>query len=322
MTITGGFDLEDDRLREECGVFGIFGHPDAAAITALGLHALQHRGQEAAAIVPFAGKRFHLARRLGLVGDAFSGREVIDRLPGNAAVGHVRYSTTGETILRNVQPLFAELNAGGFAVGHNGNLTNGITLRRQLGREGAMMQSTTDTEVILHLVARSHRNRFVDRFIEGLRMLEGSFAFVGLTNKKLVGARDALGIRPLVMGKLDGCPILASETCALDIIGAQYVRDIENGEVVVFDEDGAHSHKPFPAMPPRPCIFEYIYFARPDPVLGGRSVYEVRKNCGPELARESPADADVEVPVPDSGVPAAIGYAQESGIPYELGIIP
>jgi amidophosphoribosyltransferase len=321
MTIPGSFDLEDDRLREECGVFGIFGHPDAAAITALGLHALQHRGQEAAGIVSFDGMRFHSERRLGLVGDAFSKREVIDRLPGTAAVGHVRYSTTGETILRNVQPLFAELNAGGFAIGHNGNLTNGRTLRRQLVREGAMMQSTTDTEVILHLVARSHRNRFVDRFVEGLRLLEGSYAFVGLTNKKLIGARDPLGIRPLVLGKLDGCPILASETCALDIIGAQYVRDVENGEVLVIDEDGAHSQKPFPAMPPRPCIFEYIYFSRPDSIIGGRSVYDVRKTCGAELAREAPASADVVIPVPDSGVPAAIGYAQASGIPYELGII-
>src|ERR1700730_12238395 len=315
----GGFD--DDRLREECGVFGIFGHPDAAAITALGLHALQHRGQEAAGIVSFDGMRFHSERRLGLVGDAFSKREVIDRLPGNAAVGHVRYSTTGETILRNVQPLFAELNAGCFAIGHNGNLTNGLTLRRQLVREGAMMQSTTDTEVILHLVARSHRNRFVDRFVEGLRDLECSYAFVGLTNKKLVGARDPLGIRPLVLGTLDGCPILASETCALDIIGAHHVRDVENGEVLTFDDEGAHSHKPFVPMPPRPCIFEYIYFARPDSVIGGRSVYDVRKSCGAELAREAPASADVLVPVPDSGVPASIGYAQESGIPYELGII-
>jgi len=319
--MTDTLDLNADRLREECGVFGIFGHPDAAAITALGLHALQHRGQEAAGIVSFDGKRFHSERRLGLVGDHFSGREVIDRLPGNTAVGHVRYSTTGETILRNVQPLFAELNAGGFAVGHNGNLTNGLTLRRQLVAEGAMMQSTTDTEVILHLVARSHRNRFVDRFIEGLRMLEGSYAFVGLTNKKLIGARDPLGIRPLVLGELDGCPILASETCALDIIGARHVRDVENGEVLVFDEDGAHSHKPFPPTAPRPCIFEYIYFSRPDSVIGGRSVYDVRKTCGMELACEAPAAADVVVPVPDSGVPAAMGYAQQSGIPYELGII-
>jgi amidophosphoribosyltransferase len=312
---------DGDRLREECGVFGVFGHPDAAAITALGLHALQHRGQEAAGIVSFDGKRFHSERRLGLVADTFSRREVIDRLPGNSAMGHVRYSTTGETILRNVQPLFAELDAGGFAIGHNGNLTNGLTLRRQLVRDGAMMQSTTDTEVMLHLVARANRNRFVDRFIEGLRQIEGAYAFVGLTNKKLVGARDPLGIRPLVYGTLDGCPILASETCALDIIGARYVRDVENGEVVVFDEDGAHSHKPFPPMAPRPCIFEYIYFARPDSIVGGRPVYEIRKAMGVQLAREAPADVDVIVPVPDSGVPAAIGYARESGVPYELGII-
>src|SRR5487761_1959923 len=251
MTETALPDLDADRLREERGVFGIFGHPDAGAITALACHPPQHRGQEAAGIVSFDGKRFHSERRLGLVGDAFARREVIDRLPGNAAVGHVRYSTTGETILRNVQPLFAELNAGGFAVGHNGNLTNGLTLRRELVSGGAMMQTTTDTEVILHLVARSKRSRFIDRFIEALRALEGSYAFVGLTNKKLIGARDPLGIRPLVLGKLDGCPILTSETCALDIIGAHYVRDIEHGEIIVFDEDGAHSHKPFPPSAPR-----------------------------------------------------------------------
>ncbi len=315
------FDPNGDRLREECGVFGIFDHPDAAAITALGLHALQHRGQEAAGIVSFDAQRFHSERRLGLVGDTFSRREVIDRLPGTAAIGHVRYSTTGETILRNVQPLFAELEGGGFAIGHNGNLTNGIALRKALVHEGAMMQSTSDTEVILHLVARARRNRFVDRFIEGLRQLEGAYAFVGLTNKKLVGARDPLGIRPLVIGKLDGSPILASETCALDIIGAQYVRDVENGEVVIFDEDGMQSHKPFPPQQARPCIFEYIYFARPDSIVGGRAVYDVRKAMGAELAREAPADADVVLPVPDSGVPAALGFAQASGLPYELGII-
>ena len=314
-------DLDADRLREECGVFGIFGHPEAAAITALGLHALQHRGQEAAGIVSFDGKRFHSERRLGLVGDNFSRREVIERLPGTSAIGHVRYSTTGETILRNVQPLFAELEGGGFAIGHNGNLTNGITLRRMLVREGAMMQSTTDTEVILHLVARARRNRFVDKFIEGLRQLEGAYSFVGLTNKKLIGARDPLGIRPLVLGRLDGYPILASETCALDIINAKYVRDVENGEVLVFDEEGAHTHKPFPPMAARPCIFEYIYFSRPDSVVGGRPVYDVRKAMGAELAREAPATADVIIPVPDSGVPAAIGFAQASGTPYELGII-
>lgn len=316
-----GFDPDGDRLREECGVFGIYGHPDAAAITALGLHALQHRGQEAAGIVTFDGRRFHSERRMGLVGDTFSRREVIDRLPGNSAVGHVRYSTTGETVLRNVQPLFAELNPGGFAIGHNGNITNGLSLRRQLVGDGAIMQSTTDTEVMLHLVARSRRPRFVERFVDALRAIEGAYSFVGLTNKKLVGARDPLGIRPLVLGELAGCPILASETCALDIIGAKYVRDIENGEVVVIDEDGMQSHKPFPPMEPRPCIFEYIYFARPDSIVGGRHVYDVRKTMGAQLAEEAPAAADVVVPVPDSGVPAAIGYAQASGIPYELGII-
>src|ERR1700724_3709773 len=267
---SGQSDPDGDRLREECGVFGIFGHPDAAAITALGLHALQHRGQEAAGIVTYDAKRFHSERRMGLVGDTFSRREVIERLPGNVAIGHVRYSTTGETILRNVQPLFSEVDEGGLAIGHNGNLTNGLTMRRSLIREGAIMQSTTDTEVILHLVARSRRNRFIDRFVEALRSIEGAYSLVALTTKKLIGARDPLGIRPLVLGRLDGCPILASETCALDIIGAQYVRDVENGEVLVFDEYGAHSHKPFLPMPPRPCIFEYIYFARPDSIIGGK----------------------------------------------------
>ncbi len=318
------FDPNADRLREECGVFGIFGHPESAAITALGLHALQHRGQEAAGIVSFDGQRFHSERRLGLVGDNFSRRDVIERLPGPAAIGHVRYSTTGETILRNVQPLFAELDAGGFAVGHNGNLTNGLSLRRQLVREGAMMQSTTDTEVILHLVARSRRNRFVDRFVEALRQLEGAYSLVTLTNKKLIGARDPLGIRPLVLGELDGCPILASETCALDIIGARFVRDVKNGEIVVISEKGVEkidSLAPFPPTQARPCIFEYVYFARPDSIVGGRHVYQVRKTMGAELSREAAVEADVVVPVPDSGVPAAIGYAQESGIPYELGII-
>src|SRR6516164_7242009 len=275
-----GDDLEGDTLREECGVFGIFGHPSAATITALGLHALQHRGQEAAGIVSYDGARFHSERRLGLVGDTFSRREVIERLPGSVAVGHVRYSTTGATILRNVQPLFAELNAGGFAVGHNGNLTNGLTLRRELVRGGTVMQSTTDTEVILHLVAQSRRSRFVDRFVEALRALEGAYSLVALTNKKLIGARDPLGIRPLVLGELDGCPILASETCGLDIIGAKYVRDVEPGEIIVFSEEGAQSLKPFPPMAPRPCIFEYIYFARPDSVVGGRSVYQIRRRLG------------------------------------------
>lgn len=315
------FDLNDDTLHEECGVFGIYGHPEAATITALGLHALQHRGQEATGIVSFDGHRFHSERQLGLVGDTFSDPTVIRQLTGHSAIGHVRYATTGETMLRNVQPLFAELTGGGFAVAHNGNLTNGLTLRRELVREGAIYQSTSDTEVILHLVARSRKKRFADRFIDALLQLEGAYSFVGLTNKKLVGARDPLGIRPLVLGKLDGHYILASETCALDIIGAQFVRDIENGEVLIIDENGIESIKPFGSQPMRPCIFEYIYFARPDSIVHGRSVYEVRKKMGAQLALEAPAEADVVVPVPDLGVPAAIGYARACDIPYELGII-
>ena len=315
------FDPDADRLREECGVFGIFGHPEAAAITALGMHALQHRGQEAAGIVSYDGVRFHSERRLGLVGDHFSRPATIKSLPGHVAIGHVRYSTTGETILRNVQPLFAEISSGGFAVAHNGNITNGLTLRRELIRDGAIYQSTSDTEVVLHMVARSRRQRIMERFIEAIRQLEGAYSLVAMSNKKLIGARDPLGIRPLVIGELDGHYILASETCALDIIGARFVRDVQNGEIVVITKNGIESLRPFPPQPARPCIFEYIYFSRPDSVVHGRPVYEVRKAMGAELARESAIDADVVIPVPDSGVPAAIGYAQMSGVPFELGII-
>ena len=311
----------DDRLREECGVFGVIGHDDAAALTALGLHALQHRGQEAAGIVSFDGLRFHSERGLGLVSDNFSNEETISRLKGRMAVGHVRYSTTGETILRNVQPLFAELATGGLAIGHNGNLTNGLTLRRDLIANGAICQSTSDTEVILHLVARSQKSRIVERFIDALRSLEGAYSLVALTNDKLIGVRDPLGIRPLVLGELNGAHVLASETCALDIIGARFIREIDNGEVVVITADGVESLRPFPRLAPRPCIFEYVYFSRPDSVLGGRSIYEVRKQMGRELAREAPADVDVIIPVPDSGVPAAIGFSHQSGVPFELGII-
>ena len=314
-------ELEGDTLREECGVFGIFGHPDAAAITALGLHALQHRGQEAAGIVAFDGRVFHLERRLGLVGDNFSDRATIERLQGRSAIGHVRYATTGETVLRNVQPLFSELEGGGFAIAHNGNLTNGISLRRRLIHDGAICQSTTDTEVVLHLVARSRKPFIVDRFVDALRELEGAYSFVALSNTKLIGARDPLGIRPLVLGELDGRYILASETCALDMIRARFVRDVENGEVVVISDEGVQSLRPWPRQPARPDIFEYIYFSRPDSVVNGLPVYTIRKELGAELAREAPADADVVVPVPDSGVPAALGFAQTSGIPYELGII-
>jgi amidophosphoribosyltransferase len=321
MTEDHNFDLDGDTLREECGVFGIYGHPDAAALTALGLHALQHRGQEAAGIVSYNNGRFHSERRMGLVGDHFSSAKIIDRLKGQAAIGHARYSTTGEPILRNVQPLFAELAQGGFAVAHNGNLTNGLTLRKELISQGAICQSTSDTEVILHLVARAQKPKVIDRYIDALRRLEGAYALVCLTNKKLIGARDPLGIRPLMLGKLNDSYILCSETCALDIIGATFVREIENGEVVVISEDGIESHWPFPRQPARPCIFEYIYFSRPDSVLGGRSVYDVRKQMGRQLAIESPADVDVIVPIPDSGVPAALGYANQLNVPFELGII-
>ncbi len=319
--ISNDFDMEEDKLREECGVFGVFNHADAAALTALGMHALQHRGQEAAGMVTFDGSRFNSERRLGLVGDHFSKKGTMERIRGDSAIGHVRYSTTGETILRNVQPLFADLAGGGFTVCHNGNLTNALLLREQLIESGAICQSTSDTEVILHLVARSSRSRFIEKFIDALRALEGAYSLVALTNKKLIGARDPLGIRPLVLGDLDGSPILASETCALDIIGARFVREIENGEIVVITKDGIESLHPFPKVQPRPCVFEYIYFSRPDSIVGGRSVYEVRKNMGRQLAKESVCEADMVIPVPDSGVPAAIGFAQESGIPYELGII-
>jgi amidophosphoribosyltransferase len=312
---------EDDKLREECGVFGVFGHPDAATISALGLHALQHRGQEAAGIVSFDGDHFHAERRLGLVSDHFTKTSVIDKLMGTAAVGHVRYSTTGNTILRNVQPLFADLAGGGFAIAHNGNLTNALGLRDDLVNQGSIFQSTSDTETILQLVARSKQIDTLSRLIDALFQIEGAYALVVLTNKKLIGVRDPLGIRPLVLGQLDGHFILASETCALDIIGATFIREVENGEIVIITDKGLESVKPFPHLKARPCVFEYIYFSRPDSTVGGLSVYECRKAFGVQLALESSVDADVVVPVPDSGVPAAIGYAKESSIPFELGII-
>lgn len=314
-------DLYADKLREECGVFGIINHPDASALTALGLHALQHRGQEAAGIVSFDGEHFHSERRLGLVGDHFSSASTIDRLLGDSAIGHVRYSTSGGTILRNVQPLFADLWGGGFAIAHNGNLTNALALRSDLVRQGAIFQSTSDTETILQLTARSQKMNTIERFIDALRQIEGAYSLVVLTNKKLIGVRDPLGIRPLVLGTLAGAPILASETVALDIIGADYVRDVEPGEMIVATKDGIESLHPFAPVRPRPCVFEYIYFARPDSVFGGHSVYNVRKELGAQLALESSVEADVVVPVPDSGVPAAIGFARASGIPFELGII-
>ena len=314
-------DSEDDRLHEECGVFGVWGHPDAAAITALGLHALQHRGQEACGIVTYDGDQFHSERRMGLVGDHFNSVKIIDRLRGDVAIGHVRYSTSGATILRNVQPLFADLASGGFALAHNGNVTNAYGLRRELIRDGAIFQSTSDTEVILHLMARAQGRRVVERFIDALRQIEGAYGLVNLANGTLIGARDPVGIRPLLIGRLDNAYILASETCALDIVGAKFVREVENGEIVVINEDGIQSHRPFPIRPARPCIFEFIYFARPDSVIGGRNVYEVRKAMGQQLALEAPCDVDVVVPIPDSGVPSALGYSRVIEQPFEYGII-
>jgi len=313
-----GLDLSP---REECGLFGIYGHPDAAAHTALGLHALQHRGQEAAGIVAYDGEQFHSHRAIGLVGDHFSSMKTMDRLTGSYAIGHVRYSTSGDSVIRNVQPLFAEFKFGGFAVAHNGNLTNAFKLRRELVDRGCLFQSTSDSETIVHLVARSEFGRVLDRLIDAISHIEGAYSLVALSQKKLIGLRDPYGVRPLVIGKFGDSYILTSETCALDIIGAEFIRDVEPGEIVVIDENGLQSIKPFARKPDRFCIFEYIYFARPDSNVEGKNVYNIRKEIGAELARENNIDADVIVPVPDSGVPAAIGYAEESGIPFELGII-
>jgi amidophosphoribosyltransferase len=321
MPDKGTAQFADDKFHEECGVFGIFGHPDAAALTTLGLHALQHRGQEAAGIVTFDGLQFFHERHIGLVGDNFTKPAVIGRLKGDRAIGHNRYSTTGGPNLRNVQPLFAEFAAGGFAMAHNGNITNAGTLQRQLQRRGSIFQSTSDTETIIHLIATSSRSSLIDRMIEALSQIEGAFSLVALSEKKLVGCRDPLGVRPLLLGDLDGVPVLASETCAFDIIGARLVRELDPGEMLVITEHGTESLRPFAKARPRFCIFEHVYFSRPDSFVAGASVYEVRRRIGAELAREAPAKADVVVPVPDSGVPAAIGYAEAAGLPFDFGII-
>jgi amidophosphoribosyltransferase len=312
---------DTDHFQDECGVFGVYGHPDAAALTALGLHALQHRGQEAAGIVAYDGEQFNEHRSMGLVGDNFGSPDIIGKLKGHSAIGHVRYATTGEVALRNVQPLFLECEVGGLAICHNGNLTNSYQLRRELVRRGSLFHTTSDTEVINHLIATSKQTTMVDRLVDALAQVEGAYSLGALSQEAVIGVRDPLGVRPLVVGSLADAWIIASETCALDIIGAEFVRDVEPGEVVTADAAGLHSYKPFGRKPERFCIFEYIYFARPDSVMEGRSVYEARKRIGQELARENFVDADVVVPVPDSGVPAAIGYSQEAGIPFELGII-
>ncbi len=318
-------DIDGDKLREECGVFGVVGVADAANFVALGLHALQHRGQEAGGIVshdPVHG--FNSARRFGYVRDNFTNPALMDTLPGPLAIGHVRYSTAGSkgaTAIRDVQPFFGEFSMGGCAIAHNGNLTNAAALRRELIERGSIFQSSSDSECIIHLMARSIQKNHSERIKDALRRVEGAFSVVAMTRSKLIGVRDALGVRPLVLGKVGDGWALSSETCGLDIIGAEFVREIDPGEMVVIDESGITSSRPFGPSKPRFCIFEKVYFSRPDSILGGTSVYETRHQIGVELAREAPVEADLVCPVPDSGTPAAIGFSQESGIPYAMGII-
>jgi amidophosphoribosyltransferase len=319
MLSTNPFD--DDKLKEECGIFGIWGADNAASFVALGLHALQHRGQEAAGVVSYDGPHFHAHKAMGHVAGNFDRDEIIRRLAGRSAIGHVRYSTTGESGMRNIQPLFAELAEGGFAVAHNGNISNAMQLRRTLNRRGSIFQSTSDTEVIIHLVATSSQENLLDRLTDALKLVEGAYSLVVLTEEGLIACRDPLGIRPLVMGKLGEATIFASETVAFDVIGASFLREVEPGELILINDSGIRSFRPFAKTAPRPCVFEHVYFSRPDSIAEGQSVYEVRKAIGAELAFEASVEADYVVPVPDSGVPAAIGFSQASGIPFELGII-
>ena len=311
----------DPKLKEECGVFGISNIKDASALTALGLHALQHRGQEGCGIVSFDGEKYYSEKRFGLVGDNFNKEKVLNNLKGNYAIGHNRYSTTGNNIIRNIQPFFADTNAGGIGVAHNGNLTNSIYLRKKLVNEGAIFYTTSDTETIVQLIARSKRSKIIDRIIDSIFQIQGGYALVMLTQNTLIGIRDPFGIRPLVIGKLGGSYVLASESCAFDIIGAKFIREVENGEIVVVQDNKLKSIKPFPARKIRPCVFEYIYFARPDSIIGGKTAYEHRKNIGKELAKENNTNADIVVPVPDSGNAAAMGFAQHLKINFEYGLI-
>ena len=310
-----------DKLREECGIFGISNHKDASKLIALGLHALQHRGQEGCGIVSFDGKNYHSEKKQGLVGDHFTDSETLKKLPGEFGIGHNRYSTTGETSLRNIQPFFADLHMGGLSIAHNGNLTNALLLRESLVEDGAIFRTTSDTETIVQLIAKSKRKKFVDKLIDTLFQIQGGFSLVILTNKKLVGVRDPFGIRPLVIGKLKNSYIFASETCALDIVGASFVRDVENGEIVIIENEELVSIKPFPKQKPRPCVFEYIYFTRPDSLINNKCAYEYRKKLGAQLALETDLNADLVVPVPDSGVPASLGYAEQAKKKFELGLI-
>jgi amidophosphoribosyltransferase len=308
------------KLKEECGVFGISDSKDAAALTALGLHALQHRGQEGCGIVSFDGSHYFSEKRFGLVGDNFNKEKILNKLRGNYAIGHNRYSTTGENTLRNIQPFFADTNAGGIGVAHNGNLTNSISLRKKLVDEGAIFYTTSDTETIVQLIARSKRKKTIDKIVDAIFQIQGGYSLVMLTQTSLVGVRDPYGIRPLVIGKLNNSYVLSSETCALDIIGAKFVREVDNGEIVLIKDNKIQSIKPFPPRKIRPCVFEYIYFSRPDSILNDKSAYEYRKNLGKELAKESNLKADIVVPVPDSGNAAALGFAQYLGINFELGL--
>ena len=310
-----------DKLREECGIFGISNHADSAALVALGLHALQHRGQEGCGIVSFDGKNYHSEKRQGLVGDHFTDPDTLKKLPGTFAIGHNRYSTTGETSLRNIQPFFADLHMGGLSVAHNGNLTNALQLRESLVKDGAIFRTTSDTETIVQLIAKSKRDKFLDKLIDTLFQIQGGYSLVLMTNKKLVGVRDPLGIRPLVIGKLNNAFILASETCALDIVGARFVREVENGEIIIIENQKLKSIKPFPKQKPRPCVFEYIYFTRPDSLINNICAYEYRKKLGRQLAEETDIQTDLIVPVPDSGVPAALGYSEKCNKQFELGLI-
>ena len=309
------------KLKEECGVFGISNTRDASALTALGLHALQHRGQEGCGIVSFDGKKYYSEKRFGLVGDNFNKEKVLNNLKGNYAIGHNRYSTTGNNTLRNIQPFFADTNAGGIGVAHNGNLTNSISLRKRLVEEGAIFYTTSDTETIVQLIAKSKRSKTIDKVVDAIFQIQGGYALVMLTQNSLIGVRDPFGIRPLIIGKLGKSYVLASETCALDIIGAKFLREVDNGEIVLIENNELKSIKPFPARKVRPCVFEYIYFARPDSIIDKKTAYEHRKNLGKELANENNIDCDIVVPVPDSGNAAALGYSQKLKINFEHGLI-
>ncbi|MDC3030544.1 amidophosphoribosyltransferase [Candidatus Pelagibacter sp.] len=309
------------KLKEECGVFGVSNAADASALVALGLHALQHRGQEGCGIVSFDGQKYYSEKRFGLVGDNFNKEKVLNNLKGNYAIGHNRYSTTGNNTLRNIQPFFADTNAGGIGVAHNGNLTNSISLRNKLVEDGAIFYTTSDTETIVQLIAKSKRPKTIDKVVDAIFQIQGGYALVMLTQNSLIGVRDPNGIRPLIIGKLGASYVLASETCALDIIGAKFLREVENGEIILIENNNLKSIKPFPPRKVRPCVFEYIYFARPDSLIDNKTAYEHRKNLGKELAKENDIDADIVVPVPDSGNAAALGFSQNLNINFEHGLI-